>query len=99
MQSRYSAYATRHIDHIIKTTHPDSPHHQLNRKMWRNQIAAFCDEFDFVGLTIHGFETGTSQGWVEFTAHLKKGKEDTSLTERSRFFLQNGSWLYHSAIV
>ena len=98
MQSRYAAYATRNIDHIIKTTHPDSPHYQVNRKEWWNQIEAFCEGFEFVGLTIHDSETSTSSGWVEFTAHLKQGEEDASFTERSRFFFQNGAWLYHSAI-
>ena len=99
MQSRYAAYATRHIDHIIKTTHPDSPHHQPNRGVWRNQVEVFCETFDFVGLTIHDSETEAFQGWVTFTAHLNQGKQDASFTECSRFFRQNGVWLYHSAIV
>ena len=99
MRSRYTAYATRNIGHIMNTTHPAGPHHQANQAAWRQQIATFCDGFEFVGLTIHDSETDSSQGWVEFTAHLKQGEEDASFTERSRFFHQKGAWLYHSAII
>ena len=98
MQSRYAAYATRNIGHIIRTTHPYGPHYQSNHDSWREQIATFCDHYAFLGLTIHGSETDTSHGWVEFTAHLSHDNKDASFTERSRFYLQNGRWLYYSAI-
>ena len=96
MRSRYAAYVLGNVGHIIKTTHPEGPHYQENTPAWTKEIRAFCERFSFDGLDVkQSGEEGVS-GWVEFTAHLSHGQQDHSFSERSVFFQESGSWLYHS---
>jgi len=98
MRSRFAAYATGNVHHIIKTTHPAGPHHQQNLKMWADQIQQFCDGYSFDGLTIHTSGEAANRGRVKFTAHIAEQSRDASFTEHSLFFKEQNQWLYHSAI-
>jgi len=98
MRSRFTAYATGNVRHIIETTHPEGPHHQPNLKLWTHQIQRFCDEYAFHGLTIHTAGEELTRGWVKFTAHLSATDQDASFTEHSLFIKQQNQWLYHSAM-
>jgi len=96
MRSRYAAYATGAVGHIINTTHPESPHQVADLARWRAEVSAFCERTDFVSLTIHDSGTSESEGWVHFTAGLTVQGEAQALTERSRFLRVGAQWLYHS---
>ena len=93
MRSRYSAYALGNVGHIIKTTHPDGPHYQENLSAWAEEIRAFCERFSFDGLEVSQTGEKGASAWVEFTAHLSRGGDDHSFSERSVFLQQDGAWL------
>lgn len=97
MRSRFAAYASGSVRHIISTTHPDSPHHQADTATWMTDIQRFCDTVDFVGLTIHTHSETGDTGHVHFTAHLEAEGSDRSFSEHSRFQRLEGRWLYLSA--
>ena len=94
MRSRYCAYAIGQVDHIQRTTHPQSPHWQPNAQTWREELLAFCAQTSFEGLDVHSSETKGSQGWVHFTAHLVQAGEPLLLEERSLFLKEENRWLY-----
>jgi SEC-C motif-containing protein len=98
MRSRYAAYSVGAVAHIMGTTHPTSPHFDLDAKRWDEQLRTFCQAMDFAHLTIHSSEQTESVGQVYFTAGLLAGEDDQSFSERSVFYKVNGVWLYHSAI-
>ena len=97
MRSRYCAYAIGQVDHIQRSTHPQSPHWQANAQRWRDELVAFCTQASFEGLEVHSSETKGSQGWVHFTAHLVQGGERHLLEERSLFLKERSmalcSWV------
>lgn len=86
MRSRYSAYALENPEYIIKTTHPDSPSFEKNRKNWKQSILEFSKESNFEKLEI--LEYG--EDWVHFKAYLGHG----TLDERSTFLKIDEKWLY-----
>lgn len=96
MRSRYTAYATGNVRHIMATTDPQGPHFAQNQTEWENEIRRFCTGTNFENLTVHDTDQDENTGWVLFTAHLRKGELDRSFSERSRFTRVGGRWLYHS---
>jgi SEC-C motif-containing protein len=91
MRSRYSAFATGHADHIVRThTKPTSPEQ-------RAELEAWCKATRWLFLTVVKTEKGTPkdfEGWVEFQAHFLEDGEAWVLEERSRFEKHDGRWLY-----
>ena len=98
MRSRYTAYVTGNVNYIMKTTHPNGEHFQEDKKAWFNEVEVFCTEFCFTGLSVEDSDVQGEEGWVTFRANITRGGEDVSFTERSRFVMESGSWLYHSAV-
>lgn len=95
MRSRYAAYALGLADYILETTHPAGPHWRADRAAWRRDVAGFCAETDFEGLTVHGFGMDPDGAqWVDFTARLGQSGRDASFRERSRFRPHQGRWRY-----
>ena len=97
MRSRYTAYATRSVAHILNTTHPRGPHHQTDSAQWRASVCAFCAATEFRGLTVHDATIDGDHGEVHFTARLIQDGQEVILEERSAFERVDGVWLYHSA--
>ncbi|HSX25681.1 MAG TPA: YchJ family metal-binding protein [Chlamydiales bacterium] len=93
MRSRYSAYALKNADYIMRTTHPRNPNYERNRKKWSESILEFCNGTQFVKLEI--LETGPDT--VKFAAHLKYPDRDFILEELSRFQKVDGQWYYLKA--
>jgi SEC-C motif-containing protein len=96
MRSRYSAYAMGNIDYIIGTTHPDNPSAHLPLNEWKKQIALLCSHTRFTGLDILNAEETSPDAYVTFHAHLLQGEKDVSFTEKSRFAMKEGQWMYLS---
>lgn len=99
MRSRYSAYAMRRADYIMKTTHPDNPRYMADRAAWEKQILQFSDQTVFRKLDVLSFEDGEKQAYVTFFAHLSQGGQDASFKEKSLFEKFNGEWLYKQGLV
>ena len=94
MRSRYAAYALGLTRYIMETTDPDGPLHEADRDRWAASIDAFCAATQFDGLTIHAHTEESTEGAVDFSAHLSVGEEDRSFREHSRFTKRGGRWLY-----
>ena len=94
MRSRYAAYALGQVDYVLKTTHPDGPHH--GRYGQREQVEAFCRDTSFDGLTVLESSEQGDRGYVSFRAALTQRGADASFGEKSLFFRVDGRWLYHS---
>ncbi|GAB4231722.1 MAG: YchJ family protein [Chlamydiales bacterium] len=98
MRSRYSAYALNLPDYIIATTHPSNEHYCSEQEHWKNTISQFSIHTNFEKLEVQSFIRGDSVAFVTFTARLKQNLRDASFTEKSRFEIHDGKWLYHSAV-
>lgn len=94
MKSRYSAYATGQSAYIIKTTHPSNPDFTADIKTWKQDIESFCDHTEFRGLKILEYTEEGNTAYVAFEASLSSGL----LKERSRFFFEEGRWLYVNGV-
>lgn len=98
MRSRFSAYALNLADYIMETTHPENPSYRTEKQAWKKAIRQFSKETLFDALTIIDFTDGEEEAYVTFRAQLRKGLQDISFTERSKFLKVNGKWLYHSGV-
>ncbi len=96
MRSRYSAYALNLPNYIIQTTHPASPHYQIDRKKWLQQIAEFSLKSRFLGLEVLSFHETPAIAVVVFVVKLVQNKQDVTFTEKSYFEKFKGRWLYRS---
>lgn len=86
MRSRYSAYAKKLPDYIIKTTHPENPRFSRSKE----EILEFCRKTEFRNLKI----IDSGEDTVTFFAELYQDGMNVSFTEKSLFKKLNGLWLY-----
>ncbi|NGX38294.1 MAG: hypothetical protein K1000chlam2_01467 [Chlamydiae bacterium] len=96
MRSRYSAYAYKHPEYIIATTHPENPFFSKDSAAWTESILQFCKKTEFRGLKILEFVEGDQEAFVTFLAHIFQNGKDVSFQETSRFIKVGDRWLYHS---
>jgi SEC-C motif-containing protein len=96
MRSRYSAYACKLPEYIIKTTHHENSSFTNNKKKWVQDILTFCNHTVFEKLEIKEFIDGEDVAYVSFLAHLKQDEMKIPHFEKSLFKKVNGVWLYHS---
>ncbi len=94
MRSRYSAYAKKHIDYILKTTHPDHPDAQEPLPKRRKNLLLFSENTHFEKLEILSVEEGFPFSKVTFRATLRQNNERFQMTETSLFENKGGFWLY-----
>lgn len=93
MRSRYTAYACRDADYVLRTWHPAQRPARLDLTNDRTQ---------WLGLRIVSTQAGgvsDTQGQVEFIARFRHGVRDGQLHEnhiheRSRFVREGEAWLY-----
>lgn len=99
MRSRYAAYALSKVRFILKTERADPPLLPKELIDRRRTLKQFCQNTQFLGLQILDEATlSNSQATVTFRATLLQDGQDASFTERSLFELQNGRWVYVSAL-
>lgn len=94
MRSRYTAYATGDVGHVMRTTHPASPHREPDTRAWAADLRRYCDAVTFVGLTVLGATEDGDRGTVRFTARWRSGTREGAIEEHSRFERVDGRWLY-----
>jgi SEC-C motif-containing protein len=91
MRSRYTAYATGAVGHLMRTTAPSSPHWQPDARAWHEELERYCAHVSFEGLEVRS----AGEDEVTFFARLRVGEQDASFGERSRFVRDSeGRWLY-----
>ena len=87
MRSRFSAYAKRDADYLLRTWHSST----------RPKVLEFDPDVRWTRLEILGrtgggpFHTG---GTVEFDAHYRMGKRPDVMHETSTFVREDGKWVY-----
>ncbi len=99
MRSRYCAYALGLVDYIMDTTHPENDAYSSDREQWKKELMIFSKLTQFCGLTILECIPGEESATVTFTAFLKQGVEDGTLTEKSTFVKEQGRWLYRDGVL
>ncbi|MEL7431474.1 MAG: YchJ family metal-binding protein [Chlamydiota bacterium] len=92
MRSRYSAYALRQADYILKTEHPTLRAKQ--EAAHKETVEDFCTKTTFEKLVIYEFLEEKERSYVTFEAHLSQNGASYSFLEKSLFLLENGLWLY-----
>jgi len=94
MRSRYTAYATGAVRHLLRTTHPAGPHFRSDERSWADELRNYCGLVDFVGLEVHEAAEAGEDGTVRFTARFLHGGQGGAIEEHSRFRRVEGRWLY-----
>ena len=94
MKSRFSAYAFKQSNYIIKTTHKENQDYSENILEWKKEIEIFSSNTDFDKLEILEFIEGEIESFVTFRATLFQNKNDVSFIEKSRFKKEDNIWLY-----
>ena len=92
MRSRYSAYVTGAVDHVVSSHHP-----KTRDDVDRDGAESWSKEAVWRGLEIVGTEAGGEDddtGMVEFIARYEANGAVVSHHEKSRFEKQDGSWYY-----
>lgn len=91
MRSRYTAFATGHLEHLVRSWHPDTRPTDLH-------LAA---EQTWLGLRVIDTTAGSAldaSGEVEFVATYRTPAGVGELRERSRFVRLDGRWVYAAPI-
>lgn len=94
MRARYTAYATRRIDFIFDSHHPET-----SGDVDRDSAAKLSREARWLGLEIlsaEGGGPGEDQGTVEFLARYEVQGQSFVHHERSLFRRHAGRWYFHS---
>jgi SEC-C motif-containing protein len=97
MRSRYTAYATKDVDYLIASWHPD-----CGAEKWRNSILESFTQTMWLDLRILSEIAGSHdrEGFVEFSARYQEGSSNkvSVMHERSRFIQLNERWYYIDGI-
>ena len=96
MRSRYSAFATGEVEHLVRTLHPSHPDCELPRGVLVATLRNTCKSYRYTGLTIEDHAESGETGSVTFLAKVFDRGIDRSFRERSAFERVDGSWRYLS---
>lgn len=92
MRSRYSAFASAHIDYLISSHHPSKrtpqDHAELSESL-RN-----CQWLSLRIVSCKRGQANDDEGEVEFIASFRQHGEQGLLHENSRFTKIDGQWFY-----
>jgi SEC-C motif-containing protein len=91
LRARYTAYVLRDIDYLIKTTHPESPHVEVEHR-WRASLQAYTMRTVYEELNILEAKEDAITYRVQFWNMLSRGSED--YTTISNFRQHEGKWYY-----
>jgi SEC-C motif-containing protein len=101
MRSRYSAFAVRDAEYLLRTLHPGHPDRGGENKEKSQAIAEIrrsCDAHRYPGLAILDTEGPDREGVarVLFSARVFSGGKDRSFVELSEFAREGEGWRYLS---
>lgn len=96
MRSRYAAFATRQVEYLARTLHPEHPDASAPRQVLVASLRASCDSNRYMGLRVLDHRPPDEQGVarVLFHARVFSGGRDQSFVERSRFLHDGVGWRY-----
>ncbi len=84
MRSRYTAYATGDLDHLVRSWHPRTRPYDL----------AIDEDTVWEGLLVESAEEHDDTAVVVFRARWRQGTVRDEVAERSRFVRRAGRWVY-----
>jgi SEC-C motif-containing protein len=96
MRSRYSAFATRNVEYLWSTLHPDHDDRARSRSEVLAELAAVCAAHMYTGLQILDRRAADEGGIAKvlfFAKVFRKGR-DLSFVELSLFARAEGGWRY-----
>jgi SEC-C motif domain protein len=91
LRARYSAYVLRNIDFIMKTTHPESPHIEVEHR-WRASLESYTMRTIYEALDILEIKDDAITYRVQYYNMLGRGSEN--YTTISNFRQYEGKWYY-----
>ena len=94
MRSRYVAYATGAVDHLVRTLHPAHVDRAIGDEVLRAQLRLACSTYRYMGLEVRAHEERGDEAFVTFRARVFEKGRDRSFGERSRFARVDGAWRY-----
>jgi SEC-C motif-containing protein len=94
MRSRFVAYATGEIEHLVRSLHPDHVDLAIGSDALRASLRAACNAYRYTGLEVLSVEPGEQVSFVTFRARVFEKGRDLSFTERSRFLRTELGWRY-----
>lgn len=89
MRSRYSAFVTRQLDHVLRTQSAE-----ISAEFNREEIEQMAEECEWQGLEVRSASESGDCGEVEFVIRFRSGQQNLTQVERSAFRRKNGQWLY-----
>ena len=89
MRSRFSAFATRNLDYILKTTDA-----QVRLEVDPEATLQWMNSAEFFKLEVKSASMDGNKGFVEFIAWFRDDKGEHQHHEKSKFRKQNGQWFY-----
>lgn len=93
MRSRYTAYAVKDADHLLRSWHPSTS------PSFGDLTQSLAEDMRWLRLQIQATTGGgpfDSEGTVDFVAIARTDKGRRELRELSTFVREEGSWLYVS---
>lgn len=98
MRSRFSAFAKKEADYLIRTLHPDHEDRAIDEALLRRQLRASASEFRYAGLAILDTAPPDEEGIarVLFFARIFQGSAERSFVELSDFARDAEGWRYLS---
>lgn len=92
MKARYSAFATKNVDFLIKTTHSSHKDSAIPLPKRRKELLASCVSSQFQKLEILDYNEKDST--VTFRVHVIHNGSPLSFEEKSTFAKENNEWTY-----
>ena len=96
MRSRYSAFATRNVDYLVRT------HDHKNPGQLSTELAAYVNSgIQWLKLEVMNTARGTADdkiGTVTFIATYLHDGRINEIREKSKFRRKSGNWIYVAAI-
>jgi SEC-C motif-containing protein len=96
MRSRYSAFATGEIEHLVRTLHPDHRDREMPGDVLRATLRNTCKSYKYTGLVIEEHHTEGEHATVTFLARVFDHGIDRSFRERSTFVRTQEGFRYLS---
>ena len=96
MRSRFSAFAKKEADYLIRTLHPDHEDRAIDPALLRRQLKSSASEFRYAGLAILETSPPDEEGIarVLFFARIFQGSSERSFVELSDFARDEIGWRY-----
>lgn len=89
IRSRYTAFATRQLDHIERTHAPE-----IRADFNRAEAERMAEECDWQGLKITQVDEHGDKADISFVIHFRHENQDKYQLERAHFRKEQDQWLY-----